>query len=76
MESHPTIAVLLARFEKSVGPAWPARQATPRSGRSGEAGKENTEAFSKDVAGQQVAIDGTSTSAEKYLVFTPHGQQS
>ena len=71
-----TISVLLARFEKSVGPAWPARQATTRSGSSGDAGKENTETFCRDVAGQQVAIDGTCTSAEKYLVFTPDGQQS
>lgn len=67
---------MLARFEKSVGPAWPARQATPRSGRPWEAGKENTESCSEDVAGQQVAIDGTSTLAEKYLVFTPNEQQS
>lgn len=67
--------MLLARFEKSVGPAWPARQATPRSGRSGDAGKENTKTLFRDVAGQQVAIDGTSTSAEKYLVFTPGEQQ-
>lgn len=70
------IAVLLARFEKSVGPAWPARLATPRIGRSGEAGKENTEAFCRDVAAQQVTIDGISTSAENQLVFTPDGQQS
>ena len=74
MKNQLTIDVLLARFEKSVGPAWPARQATPRFGRSGEAGKENTE--TRDVAGQQVAIDGTIPSAEKYLVFTPNGQQS
>ena len=69
--------MLLARFEKSVGPAWPARQATPRSGRSGDAGKENTKTLFKDVAaaGQQVAIDGISTSAEKDLVFTPGEQQ-
>lgn len=69
--------MLLARFEKSVGPAWPARQATPRSTpRPWEAGKENTEGCSRDVAGQQVAISGTSTLAEKYLVFTPNEQQS
>lgn len=68
--------MLLARFEKSVGPAWPARQATPRSARPYEAGKENSETCSRDVAGQQVAISGTSTLAEKYLVFTLNEQQS
>ncbi|KAL3158273.1 hypothetical protein ABBQ38_010520 [Trebouxia sp. C0009 RCD-2024] len=35
---------LVTRFERSVGPAWPARQATPRSGALGTADKENTEA--------------------------------
>lgn len=65
---------LVKRFEKSVGPNWPARQSTPRGEGLDGAGKENAESLSESAADQHVG--GISTSDEKYLVFTPAEHQT
>ncbi|DBB17851.1 TPA: hypothetical protein ACH3X3_002868 [Trebouxia sp. C0006] len=54
---------LVKRFEKSVGPDWPARRSINVSGE--DTGKENTEAGRGNTVGQDSAGQG------QYLVFTP-----
>ncbi len=52
---------MTCRFEKSVGPDWPAR----RSINVSDTGKENAEAGRGKTVGQDSAGQG------QYLVFTP-----
>jgi len=51
------------RFEKSVGPNWPARRSINAIGE--DAGKENTEAGRGKMVGRDSAGQG------QYLVFMP-----
>ncbi len=64
--------LMFCRFEKSVGPSWPARIATPRGEGLGQAGKENSASMLGDSADQNGKQ--SSISAEQYLEFTPAGE--